>query len=115
MSYNNKEQLQALLLLLTENDNESSMIDLLESAHKGFTLGANDFVEQTEGKQSPSDLKSNLQVYPLAQILISIIKYYELNKTTDTVRKIVTDLLDSLENSVATGSYQSQALEITLH
>ncbi|KEI69953.1 hypothetical protein [Endozoicomonas elysicola] len=112
---NNEEQLNTLLQSLMDGTDDQSMMDLLESAHKGFTLGANDFVDQATGKLSPADIKNNLRAYPLAQILISIVKYHELNKNTDIVRKTVLALLDSLENSVPPESYELQAMETTLH
>ncbi|WP_066016399.1 MULTISPECIES: hypothetical protein [Endozoicomonas] len=115
MSHNNEEQLNTLLQSLMDSTSDRSMMDLLESAHKGFTQGANDFVEHATGNLSPADIKNNLRTYPLAQILISIVKYQELNKNTDIVRKTVLALLDSLEDNVLPESYDVQTLETTLH
>ena len=115
MPHNNEEQLNALLQSLINSADDRSIVDLLESAHKGFTGGANDFVHQATGKMSPADLKNNLRIYPLAQILISIVKYHELNKNTDIIRKTVLALLDSFDSSVPPGAYDVPALETTLH
>ncbi|MFK0571762.1 hypothetical protein [Endozoicomonas sp.] len=115
MSHNNEESLNTLLQTLMDNADDHSVMDLLESANKGFTLGANDFVDQATGKQSPVDIKNNLRTYPLAQILISVVKYHELNKNTDIIRKTVLALLDSLENSIPPESYELEAMETTLH
>ena len=97
MSQITQENLSHLLLeLLDEAETEHTM-DMLQAAHNAFTQGANDFVESTGKSLQPEDLKSHLQVYPLAQILISIVRYYDMNKDTEVVRDIVLDLLDSLE------------------
>ncbi|WP_257294214.1 hypothetical protein [Endozoicomonas sp. YOMI1] len=114
-SHNNEEPLNTLLQSLMDSTDDRSTMDLLESAHKGFTRGANDFVEQATGNMSPADIKNHLRTYPLAQMLISIVKYHELNKNTDIIRKTVMALLDSLEERVPSESYEAQTLESTLH
>ena len=72
--------------------------------------GCQDFVEQATGKISPADIKNHLRIYPLAQLLISIVKYHELNKNTDIIRQTVMALLDSLDDSVHSESYEAQTL-----
>ncbi|OED42678.1 hypothetical protein ACH42_11815 [Endozoicomonas sp. (ex Bugula neritina AB1)] len=97
MSQITQEALSHLLLeLLNETETEHTK-DMLETAHNAFTQGANDFVDTSGKKLQPDDLKSHLKIYPLAQILISIVRYYEINKETEIVRDIVLDLLDTLE------------------
>ncbi|USE36486.1 hypothetical protein [Endozoicomonas sp. SCSIO W0465] len=115
MSHYNEEQLNTLLQSLMDSTDNRSMMDLLESAHKGFSRGANDFVELATGNMLPADIKNNLRIYPLAQILVSIVKYHELNKNTDIIRKTVLALLDSLEDSLHPETYDAQTLETTLH
>ncbi|WP_257264580.1 hypothetical protein [Endozoicomonas sp. ONNA2] len=114
-SHRNEEPLNTLLQSLLESNDGRATMDLLESAHQGFTRGANDFVEQATGKMSPADIKNHLRIYPLAQMLISIVKYHELNKNTDIIRKTALALLDSLEDSAPSESCGTQTLESTLH
>ncbi|WP_257284758.1 hypothetical protein [Endozoicomonas sp. SESOKO1] len=112
---NSEEPLNTLLRSLMESTDERSVMNLLESAHKGFTQGANDFVEQATGNMPPADIKNHLRTYPLAQMLISIVKYHELNKNTDIIRKTVMAVLDSLEDSASSASYEAKTPETTLH
>ena len=115
MPNNKEEMLNTLLLSLVDNKDDNTITDLLESAHKGFTVGANDFVEKPSSRRSPVDLKSNLRTYPVAQILISIIKYHELNKDTDVIRKTVLSLLDSLAGSSTQEPFVSLTADKILH
>lgn len=97
MSHITQEKLSHLLLeLLNESETEHTA-SMLEIAHNAFTQGANDFVDTSGKSLQPNDLKSHLQMYPLAQILIGVIRFYEMNKDTETVRDIVLELLDTLE------------------
>ncbi|WP_163370316.1 hypothetical protein [Endozoicomonas acroporae] len=114
-SHNNEEPLSTLLQSLMDSADNRSTMDLLESAHKGFTQGANDYVEGATGKISPADIKNHLRIYPLAQMLISIVKYHELNKNTDIIRQTVMALLDSLDDSLPSEFDDAQTLESTLH
>ena len=98
MSQLTQESLSHLLMeLLNSNDNDHTM-DMLNTAHRAFTKGANEFVDTTGQQLQPDDLKEHLKIYPLAQILIGIIRFYELNKDTEVVRDLVLDLLESLES-----------------
>ncbi|MGB0359869.1 MAG: hypothetical protein ACPGEF_00430 [Endozoicomonas sp.] len=111
-----EEMLQQLIQPLIENAPDHSLTDMLDSAHKGFTHGANDFVEQQATENmTPACIKKNLRSYPLAQILISIIKYHELNKDTEIIRQTVLAILDSLETNLHPESYELQTLQATLH
>ncbi len=115
MPGNKEETLKSILLSFIPKKDDSSITELLESAHKGFTVGANDFVERASNRDSAVDIKNNLRTYPLAQLLISIVKYHELNKDTDVIRRTALALLDSLEGSAAQEALVPQTAETTLH
>ncbi|WP_299729580.1 hypothetical protein [uncultured Endozoicomonas sp.] len=115
MSDNNEETMFQLLHSLMGKTPDHSLTDLLESAHKGFTHGANDFVEQAAGNMQPVEIKNNLRSYPLAQILVSIVKYHELNKDTDIIRETVLATLECLENNIQQTTDAAQTVETTLH
>lgn len=97
MSQFTQETLSELLLELLDEAETEHTRDMLHTAHNAFTQGVNDFVETSGKKLQPDDLKSHLQIYPLAQILIGIVRFYEVNKDTEIVRDIVLELLDTLE------------------
>lgn len=115
----NKQSLSHLLQALMDKPDNASMMDLLESAHLGFTQGANHFVENCDEnsaeKLQPADIKNCLRTYPIAQILISIVRYHELNRDTEIIRKTVLALLDSLEEQIPSGSDREQPMQTTLH
>ena len=89
-----------LARLLKEYSNQSELEDLnplLTSAMSGLTQGANEFVEQISKTLQPNDLKNAIQCYPMAHVLVGMIKFYELNKDTRILRELTNSLLDSLE------------------
>ena len=97
MTQYSEETLSHLLLeLLDESETEHTM-EMLHTAHNAFTQGVNDFADTSGKDLQPDDLKNHLQIYPLAPILIGIVRYYDMNKDTEVIRDIVLELLDSLE------------------
>lgn len=111
----NKQSLSHLLQALMDKPDNAPMMDLLESAHLGLTQGANHFIDNAAEKLQPADIKSSLRTYPIAQILISIVRYHELNRDTEIIRKTVLALLDSLEEQLPSGSDREQPIQTTLH
>ena len=97
MSQLTQETLSHLLLELLDESEADHTLEMLRTAQSAFTQGANDFVESTGKALQPDELKRHLQIYPLAQILIGIIRFYEINKDTEIVRDIVLELLETLE------------------
>ncbi len=97
MSQISHEALNELLLELLDETASDSTMDMLQIAHNSFTQGANDFVDSSGKDLQPTDLKNHLQIYPLAQILIGIIRFHELNKDTEIVRDLVLEVLETLE------------------
>ncbi len=91
------DSLSHLLLELSNTSEEKPIKELLESAHQGFTRGANDFVESTTKNLQPADIKEYLRLYPLAQILMGVVRFHGLNKDTQIIRNSVLSLLDFLE------------------
>lgn len=92
-----QESLARLLLEYNDLPDGQPLRDMVAAAQSGFTKGANEFVDLALESVKPSEMKGYLRIYPLAQILIGIIKYHELNRDTDMIRNIVETLLDSLE------------------
>lgn len=97
MSQHFQESIRQLLQELMEPSESELMMDMLETTNQSFTDGINTFLETAGKKLQPEDMKSYLRIYPMAQVLISIHKYYELNKDTEILENTISELLHSLE------------------
>lgn len=97
MSQHFQEPVRKLLQELMEPCESELMLDMLESANLSFTDGINAFLEEAGKKLQPEEIKSYLRIYPMAQVLISIHKYYELNKDTEVLENTISELVHSLE------------------
>ena len=82
MSQHFQEPVRQLLQELAEPSERELMMDMLEIANQSFTDGINDFLEKAGKKLQSEEMKSYLRIYPMAQVLLSIHKYYELNQDT---------------------------------
>lgn len=101
-----QESLARLLIKYNGLPDSEPLRELVAAAQSGFTQGANEFVDQALQSVEPQEIKGYLRTYPLAQVLMGIIKYHELNRDTQVIRNVVETLLDSLEE---------QDRNITLH
>ena len=72
---------------------------LVESAHKGTAAGANHFIENAGKSVQPGDLKDYLRCYPLAQAMVAMIRHYELNRDTETLKVVLEALIDGLDEA----------------
>ena len=106
MSQYFQEPVRHLLQELIEQSESDHMLDMLDTANRSFTEGINQFLETSGKNMQPEDIKSYLRIYPLAQALISITKFYEVNHDTDILQNTIAELLHRLE-----GQYS----ESTLH
>ena len=100
MSRHFQEPVRQLLQELMEPCESELMMDMLENVNQSFTDGINAFLEKSGKKfqsKDPEKMKSYLRIYPMAQVLISIHKYYELNKDTEILENTISELLHSLE------------------
>ena len=97
MSHHFQEPVRQLLQELMESSESEIMMDMLEMANQSFTDGINAFLEKSGKKLQPDELKSYLKIYPMAQVLISIHKYYELTKDTMILEDTISELLHFLE------------------
>lgn len=97
MQHDNHHPLSAVLSEMLPENSDQNLHMLLECAQSGFAQGANDFVLQAAGKSSAAELKDNLTVYPIAQLMIAIVKYYDLTKDVSVVEKVVGAVLESLD------------------
>ncbi|MDP0561416.1 MAG: hypothetical protein QS721_03395 [Candidatus Endonucleobacter sp. (ex Gigantidas childressi)] len=92
-----QESLAQLLSAHSDTADYNMIMEMLASAQKGLTEGANDFTDKAAYTLQPADIKSYLRCYPLAHTLIGITSFNELNKDTHIIRKILELLLDNLE------------------
>lgn len=97
MSQQFQEPVKELLQSLMENTESELMMDMLEAANQSFIDGINDFLEKSGKKIQPAELKSFIRIYPMAQVLISITKYHELNQDTDALENTIFELIHSLQ------------------
>ena len=98
MSTDAQESLTRLLLEYTDQADHNLMMEMLVSAQKGLTEGANDFADKASHVVQPGDLTGYLRCYPLAHALIGLTKFTELNKDSEVTRNLLKLLLASLEN-----------------
>ncbi|AMO58660.1 hypothetical protein GZ77_17830 [Endozoicomonas montiporae] len=101
-----QKSLARLLIQYNDLPDSQPLRELVAAAQSGFTQGANEFVDQALQSIEPGEMKDYLRTYPLAQILMGIIKFHELNHDTQVIRNVVETLLDSIEE---------QDRNITLH
>ncbi|MDP0590286.1 MAG: hypothetical protein QS748_14295 [Candidatus Endonucleobacter bathymodioli] len=97
MSTQLQKSLARLLLAYSDKAEYNLVMEMLVSAQKGLTEGANDFADKAAYSAQAEGIKSYLRCYPLAHILIGITSFNELNKDTSIIRKIIDLLLDNLE------------------
>ena len=97
MSNDTQESLSRLLLEYTDQMDYNLTMDMLESAQRGLTEGASDFADKITDVIAARELADYLRCYPLAHALIGLTKFNELNKNTEISRKIMTVMLDLMD------------------
>ncbi|WP_153301447.1 hypothetical protein [Endozoicomonas arenosclerae] len=96
-----QESLAEMLLGFHDLEDLEQIKSLVESANKGSASGANHFVENAGQAVQPHDLKNFLRMYPMAQAMVAMVRHYELNKETDTLKVVLESLLEGLEEREA--------------
>ncbi|WP_252177517.1 hypothetical protein [Endozoicomonas sp. 4G] len=96
-----QESLAEMLLGFNDLDDLEQIKSLVDSANKGSASGANHFVEHSGQAVQPHDLKNFLRIYPMAQAMVAMVRHYELNKETDTLKVVLESLLEDLEEREA--------------